>query len=140
MSRFFCGNGFPDWAVVKTENNFPYPIKNALRKDDNGVPIVEDCLKLKFVDYYLSSDVANTFDNLFHNVDGIADNFASFWGVVADYFKDGYPNVIGYEIINEPVASSPYRSFYDFLYPNVGNNKNLLPLYQKVSNEVRKVD
>jgi aryl-phospho-beta-D-glucosidase BglC (GH1 family) len=47
---------------------------------------------------------------------------------VASYFKD-VPNVIGYEIINEPIAGSPYHSIFEFLAPGRGNNKNLLPLY-----------
>lgn len=96
--------------------------------DDEGVPFIDDCLKTKFLMYYFALDTAKTFDDFYHNINGVADAFAEFWGVVADYFKDE-PNVLGYEIINEPLASSPYRSLYEFLFPNVGNNKNLLPLY-----------
>jgi len=101
--------------------------------------LIEDCLKLKFAIYYITTDAAKTFDDLFHNVNGIADSFAQYWGVVANYFKD-FPNVIGYDIINEPITGSPYRSMYEFAFPNVGNNKNLLGLYKKVNAEIRKYD
>jgi len=52
--------------------------------------------------------------------------------VVANYFKD-HENVIGYEIINEPIQGSVYHSIREFLFPNYGNNHNLLPLYRKVN-------
>jgi endoglycosylceramidase len=59
--------------------------------------------------------------------------------VVAEFFKD-VPNVLGYEIINEPLAGSPYHSLLDFVQPGRGNSKNLLPLYQRVSNQIRAHD
>ncbi len=90
--------------------------------------MIEDCLKTKFIEYYFAFDTAKAFDDFFHNTNGVTDAFAEFWGEVANYFKD-VPNVLGYEIINEPLGASPYKSIYEFLYPNVGNNKNLLPVY-----------
>lgn len=140
LSRFFCGEGIPDWAISRTPYKFPFPIQNVeIRYDDKGVPLLEDCLKTKFVMYYFTFDVSQTFQDLFDNKDGIADSFAQFWGYVANYFKD-FPNVIGYEIINEPLPGSPYKSLIEFIYPNVGNNVNLLPLYKRVSAEIRKYD
>ena len=35
------------------------------------------------------------------DVDGIAESFTNFWQAVASFFKDE-PNVIGYELLNEP--------------------------------------
>lgn len=99
-----------------------------MKFDEEDKPLIEDCLKTKFIEYYLTFDTAKAFDDFFHNANGVSDAFAEFWGEVAKYFVN-VPNVLGYEIINEPLASSPYRSIYEFLYPNVGNNKNLLPLY-----------
>lgn len=140
LSRFFCGEGFPDWAVSRSEFSFPFPLINTdIRVDENGVPLIEDCLKLKFAIYYVTTDASKTFDDLFHNTNGIADSFAQYWGYVANYFKE-YPNVIGYDILNEPITSSPYRSVYDTLFPNAGNNKNLLGLYKRVHTEIRKFD
>jgi aryl-phospho-beta-D-glucosidase BglC (GH1 family) len=52
--------------------------------------------------------------------------------VVANYFKDE-KNVIGYEIINEPLSGSVFHSLMEMVWPNKGNNKNLLPIYKKVN-------
>ncbi len=41
------------------------------------------------------------FQDLYDNKNGIADSFAEMWKLVATYFKDE-PNVIGYELLNEP--------------------------------------
>ena len=42
-SRFFCGEGMPDWTVSKLVNaSFPLPLpKNFLRRDENGYPLYE---------------------------------------------------------------------------------------------------
>lgn len=42
LNRQFCGEGFPDWAVTKT--NFPSPQDIEIRYDDEGYPLIEDCL------------------------------------------------------------------------------------------------
>ncbi|CAK62820.1 unnamed protein product (macronuclear) [Paramecium tetraurelia] len=143
LNRFFCGNGFPDWTIARTKAKafkFPYPyVFSKIHTDEEGVPIIEDCLKKKFALYYVTAEASKTFQNLFDNKDGIADSFAEYWGVVANYFKD-HKNVIGYEIINEPIQGSIYHSIREFLFPNYGNNHNLLPLYRKVHKEIRKFD
>lgn len=53
-SRFFCGEGMPDWTVSKLVNaTFPLPLpKNFLRRDENGYPLYEDCHKVEFGIYY----------------------------------------------------------------------------------------
>jgi endoglycosylceramidase len=38
LSRKFCGEGAPDWAVF-TNKTFPYPIKDSIKRDANGYPI-----------------------------------------------------------------------------------------------------
>lgn len=47
------------------------------------------------------------------------------------------PNLVGYEIINEPNGANAYRSVYNFLGPN---NKFLLPFYKKVYTKIREAD
>ena len=44
FNRKFCGEGFPDWAINRT--NFPFPLKNKLHYDDQGYPLIDDCLKI----------------------------------------------------------------------------------------------
>ena len=44
------------------------------------------------------------------------------------------PNVLGYEIINEPFGSDPYKKPWQLLNCN---NKYLMPFYQKVNAVIR---
>lgn len=44
FSRQFCGEGLPVW-VAKRET-FPAPLKIKLRYDEQGLPLIEDCLKV----------------------------------------------------------------------------------------------
>ena len=69
---------------------------------------------------------------MYNNENGIADSFANFWGAVANFFKNE-SNVLGYEIINEPLQADKYKNLYEYFFPSVGDNKNLLTLYRKVS-------
>lgn len=68
--------------------------------------------------YYGAQAVGAAYESLYKNYKGIQDgwaihyvtiseisSFIEFWKIVADYFKDD-PNVLGYELINEPVWMS----------------------------------
>jgi endoglycosylceramidase len=129
----------PDWAVSRSPYSFPFPLKQKFDLDEKGYPLIEQCTKTKFALFYFAFDITQTFQALFENTDGVADSFASFWGEVAKYFKDE-PNVLGYEILNEPISGNVYHNLLEFLWPHKGNNKNLLPLYQRVNNQIRKHD
>jgi endoglycosylceramidase len=41
LSRFFCGEGFPDWAVSRSDWVFPYPVRKDFDVDENGYPLLE---------------------------------------------------------------------------------------------------
>lgn len=49
-------------------------------------------------------DVGRAFQNLYSNVNGIRDHFAAFWQHVAQRFQNE-TNLLGYEILNEPVCN-----------------------------------
>ncbi|EAR97108.2 glycosyl hydrolase family cellulase (macronuclear) [Tetrahymena thermophila SB210] len=139
-NRFFCGEGMPDWTIMdNTNKTFPYPLpKNFLRRDDQGYPLIEDCLKVGFSTYYLTKDGSQQGENLFLNYQGLADDFANMWGEVAKYFSKltHLTNFLGYEIINEPFGVSPWNHFLDWIWPGRGNNKYMLPFYQKVADKI----
>ncbi|KAL4462098.1 hypothetical protein ABPG74_000943 [Tetrahymena malaccensis] len=144
-SRFFCGEGMPDWTIMNNTNHtFPAPFKNIqLRRDDEGVPLIQDCLKVGFFEYYFTKDASQQGENLFLNYNGLADDFAAMWGKVAQYFAsqgDEITHLLGYEIINEPFGVSPYNHFVDWLFGGRQNNKYLLPFYKKVSQKMRESD
>ena len=47
------------------------------------------------------------------------------------------PNLVGYEVLNEPFGANAYKNPAHFL---VANNKYLLPFYKKVYAKLREVD
>jgi endoglycosylceramidase len=49
--------------------------------------------------------VNRAFDNLYANTDGILDEFAEAWSVMAGAFRD-HPKMLGYDLFNEPYAGS----------------------------------
>jgi endoglycosylceramidase len=138
FSKKFCGEGFPDWAV-KHNKTFPFPLPIKLRRDAQGFPITEDCLKQPFALFYLSYDVMRLQQDFFTNADGLADQFGKMWIEVAKVTSD-LPNLIGYEIINEPSGANVYDYPYNFLWPGVSNNKFLLPFYKKMNKAIRSID
>jgi len=69
FSRYFCGEGVPDWVAKKLGdqivNAFPYPMTfNITREPDTGYPKIDDCLKHPFFEYYFSEAVMNGFKML----------------------------------------------------------------------------
>lgn len=78
-------------------------------------------------------------EDFFLNVGKNADKFAEMWGIVAKYMAEE-PNLLGYEILNEPVGGDMWRNLADTIFPGRGNNKILLPFYKRVYAEIRKYD
>jgi endoglycosylceramidase len=132
--RRLCGEGMPDWATKN--DTFPFPLFHELDYDDQGFPTIESCLKVGFAAYYFSRDVSTNFQRLYDNVDGLRDSFGAFWKLSATYFKDE-PNVIGYELLNEPWWGDIYADFRSVYEPNT---KNLMPLYRELHKAIREVD
>jgi aryl-phospho-beta-D-glucosidase BglC (GH1 family) len=61
------------------------------------------------------------------------------WQRVASYIGKE-PNLLGYEMINEPIGSNAYRSIPDTLFPGRSNNKFLFPAYTKIYEGIRSYD
>lgn len=69
FSRYFCGEGVPDWVAKKigdqTVKSFPFPLPTTMaREPDTGYPKIEDCLKHPFFQYYLTEAVLHGFKML----------------------------------------------------------------------------
>ncbi|CAF1092630.1 unnamed protein product [Rotaria sordida] len=102
FSRFFCGEGVPDWVAIfegnQTLMTFPFPLAlNITREPDTGYPILEECLRRSFGQYYLTEAVTNGFKMLYTNGNGTRESFASFWRTVANQFANR-SSVLGYEL------------------------------------------
>ena len=75
----------------------------------------------------LTEAAAHAYQDLYDNHEGMLDDLSDFWSRSASYFKDN-PNVIGYEIINEPFAGDFYEDPLLLLPGNAGR-KNLARMY-----------
>lgn len=69
LSRYFCGEGVPDWVAQKLGENtlksFPFPLlTNMSRESDTGYPKLDDCSKNPFFHYYLTEAVMQSFHML----------------------------------------------------------------------------
>eukprot|EP01017_Pseudomicrothorax_dubius_P025321 TRINITY_DN2721_c0_g1_i3.p1 TRINITY_DN2721_c0_g1~~TRINITY_DN2721_c0_g1_i3.p1 ORF type:complete len:511 (+),score=85.82 TRINITY_DN2721_c0_g1_i3:24-1556(+) len=137
INRHFCGEGSPDWAFTATD--FPAPFKIKIDRDQDGYPLMDQCLTHSFNKYSLSKDVARSFQKIYTNENGLADSLIAFWSQVSKYFANE-PNVIGYEIINEPQPGDFYQDPSLFFENGKTDRKYLQPLYEKVHAAIRAND
>ena len=75
---------------------------------------------------------------LYKNYDNLLDKFAAFWGLVAKTFADR-DAVFGYELMNEPWCGDIFED-PTLLFPGVADRRYLEPMYDRISQEVRKYD
>lgn len=89
---------------------FPYPLSSEPFKinTETGYPYQEDCVKYPWGNYYFTEAACKAFQSLYDNVDGLLDQWATFWKKTAENFKN-YRSVIGYELINEPFCGDIYK-------------------------------
>lgn len=124
-SRFASYDGVPRWVINKmppSEHAYPWPLTNLSQ----------------WADGYLTEAVGNAFQCLYDNVAQSRDHMVKFWQTVAVNFKD-YPNVLGYELINEPWAGDIYKD-PGLLLPGNAGRQNLAPLYEVLNKAIREID
>jgi len=83
FSRWYCGDGFPRWAMADPE-----------RAPATGC-------EAWFTHYFQDADMQADFDRFWSNADGLMDAFEAMWTMIAERYADA-PAVIGFEPINEP--------------------------------------
>merc|ERR1719481_223307 len=138
FNRKYCGNGVPDWVPQPDKENFPYPLEVEYPVDENNHPSREDCGKIQWPNYHFSVSLSQSVGRLYNNFHGLLDNFAEFWGKVAETFADSEV-VLGYEIMNEPWCGNVYDD-PTLLMPGVADRRYLQPMYDRVNTEIRKYD
>jgi endoglycosylceramidase len=126
----FCCDGAPDWAIR-----------------DDGQPFV---LQTNWAFNYVEPAVIHAFDNFFAPTGpdtDLQDHYAAAWKALAQRFA-GDPNVIGYDLMNEPFAGS-YFDVVEAIARSTpadgGTSKTfdqtlLGPFYQKMTDAIRTVD
>jgi len=138
FSRKYCGNGVPDWAAAPDKENFPYPLEVEYAVDEAGHPSREDCDSISWPNYHFSHSLSNAVGRFYDNYQGLLDQFALFWGKVAEVFADN-DYVLGYEIVNEPWCGDVYED-PTLLFPGIADTRYLQPMYDLVNTEIRKHD
>ena len=142
--RKYCGEGVPDWVQAKcaadyTGKPFPSPVvQNSYPVDKNGNPELDSCLSKSFFTYYLAHEVGASFQCLYNNHDDLWTSFGNVWKTIAERFKDK-PNVLGYELLNEPWMGDVNRHPH-LLLPGETEKKFLEPMYTHLNNMIREVD
>ncbi|TNV80334.1 hypothetical protein FGO68_gene8931 [Halteria grandinella] len=153
LTRKFCGEGIPSFYAQDEllshscyQGYLPIISQYAdicksledynFRKDTDGLPLIEDCQKHMFVQYYLSPESMSLFERLYYNTStqSIQGNFVSFWQVVAERFASN-PYVVGYDPLNEPFPSNMYTHPELVGVPGLFDREALQPLYSRVFNE-----
>jgi len=138
FNRKYCGNGVPDWVAQPDKENFPYPLEVEYPVDEDLHPSRGDCGKIQWPNYHFSHSLSQSVGRLYNNFRGLLDNFAEFWGKVAETFADSEA-VLGYEIMNEPWCGDVYED-PTLLVPGVADRRYLQPMYDRVNTEIRKYD
>jgi endoglycosylceramidase len=93
-TKYGSYDGSPRWLVDLMPDSvlsYPWPF----RKNDLGFAA------------YLTESCGFGFQCLYSNTNGFADYFAEYWAIVANALVD-LPNILGYELLNEPWAGDIY--------------------------------
>ena len=99
---------------------------------------------------YVTYSIGAAAQRLYDNDEGILDRFGEFWKLIAGRVKH-LPNVLGYELINEPwVGDVPLSideldpnnnpEHWDLWFPQVSDRKNIAKMYKVLHKYIREVD
>ena len=88
---------------------------------------------------YTAPEVASAFASLYANDEGLLDKMFDFWSVVSEKFSQN-PNVIGYDIFNEPWPANIYKDESLFIEPEKFDREKLFPIAQRANTVVREKD
>jgi len=130
FARTMCGEGVPDFYAKEVIGDNPSCINPTIdaildplyqylgvckdmkdygyRVDENGDPLIEDCLDLMFATYYDTKQGVTGFGALFRNEGGLRDKFVDYWDYTSARFATN-PYVVGYDPLNEPYPANDIR-------------------------------
>jgi endoglycosylceramidase len=151
FSRKTCGEGFPTFYVNDLSSECPHDIPGFFfwltgncksiksynfTLDENGLPLIEECVKTFFIKYYTAPEVCSSFERLYQNTEGVLDKFADFWVAVGKKFSTN-PYVIGYDPLNEPWPANFYKDWSLFYSQAKFDSEYLFPLLKRIHNSIR---
>lgn len=159
LSRQTCGEGMPffyakevierssfclsptvDWLLspLYKATGFCKSVKDyGMRFDEDGNPLIEDCQKFSFGDFYLSPEVISVFRALYHNEGGLQDKFVAYWQKVSSRFAAN-PNVVGFDPINEPcIGFTSFANALNTIWPGNMDREILAPMYTRIFEKIK---
>lgn len=110
-----------------------------IRYDDQGLPLLEDCVKNSFIGYYTSPEVASAFGYFYQNENGVQDKFLAYWNLLSAKFANN-PYVIGYDPFNEPWPADIYYEPTLLFEFHKFDHAVLQPMYKRVHSTIRQND
>lgn len=137
------------WLLWNNLDKFPAPLAAPLGKNGtDGFPSGSDCRRLDksigWPTFQTAEAVAQAYQNLYQNTDGLTDAWGRFWAEFArrhttttdDGESQTDPNVLGIELINEPFAGNFFANPM-LAIPKVADSTNLQPAYDRVAGHIR---
>ena len=126
-NKYCSKHGLPNWVINKSKPKHPFPW-----------PLKGTCDSRPWGENLLSEALAQGFQDFYDNKNGMLDYFIKFWQLSLKLWKNN-PYILGCEIINEPFIGNFYKDPLLFI-PGIAGQKNLMPFYNKISDEIREYD
>lgn len=108
---------------------FPFPLAKSYPSSDydssTGFPTKQACARHGWPSQHAAYELGVAYQALYSNSNGIRDAWGDMWAFVAKSLK-GIPNIIGFELINEPFAGNPQRN-PAIMIPGIADKINLEP-------------
>lgn len=97
--------------------------------DSDGNPLISDCQKHMFPQYYLTPESMSLFESLYYG--NLQTKFIEYWKAVANRFASN-PYVLGYDPLNEPFPSNMYTDPSLVYEPGRFDRVTLQPFYKSI--------
>jgi hypothetical protein len=132
----YCFGPWADYFITPISKHFGAckSIEDyGFRKDADGNPLIEDCMKNFFGMYYTTPEVQTLFRAIYQNELGMQDKYIAYWEFVSNKLSAN-PYVIGFDPFNEPsfFAAKDFKNFMYTLWPGNFDKYDLAPMYTKV--------
>eukprot|EP01084_Bolivina_argentea_P286859 492156_1 len=134
LSEALCGEGAAVWATEPLVWDFPEPLSAPYNTGSDHIPSREDCAKQGWASYYATQATSSAFQRIYENYNGLADQFADYWGVLAKNFAQ-ISGILGFELMNEPWAGGIYEHPF-LMYPGRADFENLQPFYDRIQHVI----
>ncbi len=143
-------HGYSSEYDPKGKKAYPLPIVTPTYNNDTQLTNCDEVNQKIFgwSSCYVTYGVGAAAQRLYDNDEGILDRFGEFWKLIVSKVKD-YPNVLGYELINEPWLGDVPLNFEEFVptnphwnlwFPHESDKNNLEKMYTKLHEYIRSLD